>query len=70
MKSQFLVLGTFSGPSEATEKWGNKAQKWVVKNQISAEICLLLTNFAPFSAKKGGQLTPLPPMLRKALFFM
>ena len=36
-----------SGPSEATEKWG-------VKNKISAEISLLLTNFALFSEKVGG----------------
>ena len=35
------------GPSEATEKWGVKAQN-------SAEICLLLTTFVLFSAKVGG----------------
>ena len=49
-----------AGPSEATEKWG-------VKNQISAEISLLLTNFAPFLAKVGGANDPPAPLLPKAL---
>ena len=44
-----LVNKHFAGPSEATEKWGVKTQKWGGRNQILAEICLLLTNFALFS---------------------
>ena len=54
-----------AGPSEGTEKWGVKTQKWKGKNQISAKICLLMTNFDPFLAKVGGQLTPLPPCFRR-----
>jgi len=54
-------LIVLTGPSEATEKWGVKTQKWGGNNQILAENCLLFTNFALFLAKVGGQLTPLPP---------
>ena len=55
-----------TGPSEATEKWGVKTQKWGGNKQIFSENCLLLTNFALFSAKVGGgQLTPLPPCFRR-----
>ena len=43
-----------AGPSEATEKWGVKTQKWGGNNQILDENCLLLTSFALFSAKVGG----------------
>ena len=54
-----------TGPSEGSEKWGVRPQKWGGKNQISAEICLFLTIFGPFLAKVGGQLTPLPPCFRR-----
>ena len=40
-----------TGPSEGTEKWGVKPQKWGGKNQISAKNRLFLTNFALFLAK-------------------
>ena len=56
-----------SGSSEATEKWKVKTQKWGVKNQIPAEYCLSLTNFALLSAKFGEQLTQTAPLLAKAL---
>ena len=49
-----------SGSSEATEKWGVETQK-VGGQKPAAEICLLLTNFALFSAKMVGQLPP-PPL--------
>ena len=55
-----------SGPSEGTEKWGVKTQKWGGKYQILVKIGPLFTNFTPFLAKVGGgQLTPLPPCFRR-----
>ena len=64
--SQDYIL-TFQGASEGTEKWGVKTQKWGGKNQISAKICLLLTDFAPFFGKSGGEIDPPAPLLPKAL---
>ena len=40
-------------PLEATEKWRVKPKKWG-EDQISTKMCLLLTNFAIYSAKVGG----------------
>ena len=68
LKSNIVCSMYITGPSEGTEKWGVKTQKWGGKNQILAKICLLLTNFDPFLAKVGGQLTPLPPCFRRPCY--
>ena len=53
-------IGTLNMGFSVLDFIANKDIRTVMP-MISAEICLFLTNFAPFSAKVGGQLTPLLP---------
>ena len=45
----YLKYEISAGISEVTEKWGGQNPKVGGNNQILAENCLLLTNFALFS---------------------
>ena len=61
-----------AGPSEATEKWGGQNPKVWVKNQISAEICLLLTNFALslWKVGEGWAIAPLSPCSQRPWYIL